>query len=608
MADASQLHVNASQRTLASSEGVRKRRALTACHHCRKRKVRCDMSNCGPPCTNCRLDRNMCIAAPNRRRSLKDAGPRYSERTSRATNQSAYQEIRPLVVQSGQWSDVESSQATVPASVYVAWPSAEEGSISDCAIPSYQEAQPSVYSNAATRAQQIHESVHQNIDNLEEHQINFEVRPESTNRTTVQLPTYIRQVPANFSQEDIEYLAKKKVFAVPNTWLRNSLLRCYVNWVHPYLPSLDLDEFLIVIESDDNSRGTVSLLVLYAVMFAGASFVDISYLQEAGYSTRLAARQDFFQRAKCLYDIKYELDRLRVVQALLLMSYCQAGHDNQMNNQYCDFDLPIPIEQDFDVAAFPLAVVSMLGGCEVLRNTDHQLQLARLCVEMTKLCQIMGEIFSTQYVTVTPKLGTTNEPTLVLIPNDSGEGTASRDRIQEKLEEWFKKLPSKLQSQTLQWMRPEQGEEVLFTHTSFLHMFYHAIFITLYCPLMTSPSQPVPVGIEIVRRRLRHSAASINRHAEDLQNQDLLSMLPSSSVTTLSIAAVNHLVESTISPGDQREHSLRRLWDCLAYLRSLGESHACARFAVVFLKLLTRQAGVLPPSTSANFQLEDFGP
>lgn len=48
----------------------------------------------------------------------------------------------------------------------------------------------------------------------------------------------------------------------------------------------------------DGSEGRVSLLVLYAVFLAGAAFVPERVLTANGYSSRLAARKDFFSQAK----------------------------------------------------------------------------------------------------------------------------------------------------------------------------------------------------------------------------------------------------------------------------------------------------------------------
>jgi hypothetical protein len=47
-----------------------KRRASKACQCCRSRKVRCNVTEHGAPCTNCRLDEVDCIVSESRRKKL----------------------------------------------------------------------------------------------------------------------------------------------------------------------------------------------------------------------------------------------------------------------------------------------------------------------------------------------------------------------------------------------------------------------------------------------------------------------------------------------------------------------------------------------------------
>ena len=47
-----------------------KRRASQACACCRARKVRCNVTEYGAPCTNCRLDEVDCVVSESRRKKL----------------------------------------------------------------------------------------------------------------------------------------------------------------------------------------------------------------------------------------------------------------------------------------------------------------------------------------------------------------------------------------------------------------------------------------------------------------------------------------------------------------------------------------------------------
>lgn len=112
------------------------------------------------------------------------------------------------------------------------------------------------------------------------------------------LPAYVNPLPESWSQREIQYVTDEQVLAPPESELRNALLQSYIEWVHPLCPLLDLHEFLFAIARPDGSGGSISLLVLWAVLFAGAAFVDNSYLALAGYTSRMGARRCFFRRAK----------------------------------------------------------------------------------------------------------------------------------------------------------------------------------------------------------------------------------------------------------------------------------------------------------------------
>ncbi|KAL4881626.1 hypothetical protein BJY04DRAFT_218070 [Aspergillus karnatakaensis] len=61
--------------THAAELPVRFRRAAVACTSCRRRKIRCDVTVSGSPCTNCRLDNDRCTIINLRRsKKLKNAG------------------------------------------------------------------------------------------------------------------------------------------------------------------------------------------------------------------------------------------------------------------------------------------------------------------------------------------------------------------------------------------------------------------------------------------------------------------------------------------------------------------------------------------------------
>jgi hypothetical protein len=110
------------------------------------------------------------------------------------------------------------------------------------------------------------------------------------------LPAYIADLPY-LPFEDVQYLAAKDVFEFPDVTLRNELLKTFVHNVYPYIPLLDLRPFLGAIACNDGSK-PVSLLLFHAVMFSSTAFIEPEHLHRAGYTSRKAARQEFYQKAR----------------------------------------------------------------------------------------------------------------------------------------------------------------------------------------------------------------------------------------------------------------------------------------------------------------------
>lgn len=112
------------------------------------------------------------------------------------------------------------------------------------------------------------------------------------------LPQFLRPLPSKIASEDVTYLHAKGALTLPALPLQNALLQAYVEYVHPFMPLMDLHPFLNVINNRDGFSGQTSLLLYHAVMFSATAFVEMRHLRDAGYSTRKAARKAFFQKTR----------------------------------------------------------------------------------------------------------------------------------------------------------------------------------------------------------------------------------------------------------------------------------------------------------------------
>lgn len=108
----------------------------------------------------------------------------------------------------------------------------------------------------------------------------------------------MRPLPSKIAPEDVQYLGVKGALTLPNVTLQNALLQCYVEYVYPYMPLIDLHNFLSIVDRRDGVNGQTSLLLYQSIMFSATAFVDMKHLREAGFSSRKAARKAFFQKTR----------------------------------------------------------------------------------------------------------------------------------------------------------------------------------------------------------------------------------------------------------------------------------------------------------------------
>ncbi|KAL2815065.1 fungal-specific transcription factor domain-containing protein [Aspergillus cavernicola] len=429
------------------------------------------------------------------------------------------------------------------------------------------------------------------------------------------LPAFIQKLPA-LADEDIQYLAAKEIFSLPDRRLQSELLRTFVLHVHPYLPVLDLPIFLEAIANNDG-YSHVSLLLFYAVMFSAIAFIDPAHIQRAGYTSRKAARQEFFRKARVLYDFDVEQDRIVLIQAVLLMTYWHENPDdpkdfrhwleialsqaalvttpnhetlpseitarglwkrvwwcmytrdrlNAMNLRRApvikdaEFTVLPPTLADFDIQQYPENVVGMLGNCEVLRRVDQQQQLAQMFIEKSKLCcTISGIIFP--------------------IATASNFSPAVFTHYIDALEEWQASLPADIQYRAPPSRSLSEGERALFAYRAWLKMIFLAASGALHRQNSQKPLQSDESG----ESNLHSVTRSIAGVAEGLHQLNLVHCLPTTTVGLLTPVLATHFMNIRSETPDLWRNAFQSLYQCMKVLEKLGEVYMLAESMAAFFQ------------------------
>lgn len=477
------------------------------------------------------------------------------------------------------------------------------------------------------------------------------------------LPDYIRALPPRLQKEDIDYLAMKGALTVPDVGLRNELIKSYIHYVHTYMPLLDLEDFLQVIAMNDGVH-RMSLLLFQAVMFAGTAFVDLKHLRAAGYHSRKSARKIFFQRTRLLYDFDYEVDRISLVQSLLLMTYWYETPDDQKDTWHWmgvslslahtiglhrdpgtsrmnarrqrmwkriwwstytrdrlialgmrrpmrvkddDCDVPMLTLDDFEFHPFSPEVIRMVGNSEVLQNPSRQRELALMFIEKAKLCLCVSHVLSAQYSVLSHKFGGTMETTMMLVPKKSAAEAFEVRRCDQELEDWLANLPCEIHYTHSTTSKLPEAEEVLHAHRALLKMVYLTTSSALHRPQVL-PAVPYPSMDaelqELSRKKVRFAAVEITNIASDLHKLDLTRYFPTTGVTVLLPAVIIHLLDIKSSDPSVRMTSLQRFYQCMRILQRLREIYASADFATSFLEAAIRKAGIQLTVAPSDVQAE----
>ncbi|TDZ20213.1 Cutinase transcription factor 1 beta [Colletotrichum orbiculare MAFF 240422] len=362
--------------TSASSPPVIRtfRRAAVACKACNLRKVRCTVTLSGPPCANCSVDGIACEVLGRKRRRNSDqlpasqlGGPTGGENSvlvipqraqpgskrrmlepptpGRARDHEEAVDAQDVRVPSAQSDDdrvrLNGLHAT-PSPSAIAESKTTDGRSAPAsrpydavrsALPSSQRARPDP--SDATEDSSAYAETLEGGKNREDGCMPFYPgdqrgpaflidlcepnRQSKDNHFMVPMPTIKALAP-----EDVNYLRSKGAFTLPPPRIRDELIRLYFHYVHPFAPILDANEFITEYE-----KGKQSLLLLWSMFVASASFVDDSLLTEDFYTSRRSLKRAVYQRAKALYDADYEKDKVALIQSCFLMGHWYTSSDDR---------------------------------------------------------------------------------------------------------------------------------------------------------------------------------------------------------------------------------------------------------------------------------------
>lgn len=476
--------------------------------------------------------------------------------------------------------------------------------------------------------------------------------------TSGHLPPYIRPLPRHLKPRDVQYLADKGALTIPDEPFRNELLRTYTYMVYPIMPAIDYEMFLQAIVMADG-RDPVSLLLFQAVMFAGVTFVDGKLLRERGYAGRKAARKELFGRVQLLYGLDCEPDRLSLLQAVLLMTYWYDSQADDKDTWYwmgvalgraqvlglhrepdpsrtpprarqlkrriwwsCvvrdrllalgirrpsrirneDFDVsPLTID-DFDLRAPTDPVAKILGHSKIIASGPaFRLELGVVCMDLTKLCLCLGRILHSQYsLTGNHAAGSEYLTRAIVIPTQSSTQRQDMAECDAELEEWLNNQDSR-SVYAAPGPEPEDTTDealrIIRIHKALLQMVYLTAVSILHRPLAFQPGCDGADGArkKASREKVTQAAVATTKLAFQLQANNKLRYLSTSSIPAFLSASLVHLMDIRSADEEVRNISIGRFYQCVQALQELQDMYGSADCAVQFLEGVLRKTDINVP-------------
>ncbi|KAJ5556295.1 fungal-specific transcription factor domain-containing protein [Penicillium frequentans] len=181
------------------------------------------------------------------------------------------------------------------------------------------------------------------------------------------------------------------------------------------------------------------------------------------------------------------------------------------------------------------------------------------------------------------------------------------EKCDEELSEWYRGLDpcsryTPYVSGSVQ--KEEEADKIIRLHQSTLHMIFPTALGILHRPQVVRGSSNADAGGNIrkmSRQKFTDAAIQITQLAYDMQLQNQLRYLSTSSIPAFISAALIHLFEIRSTQEEVRNLSICRFFQCVHVLHQLQEMYASADYAVYFLESVIQKTGIQVPMLSLTY-------
>ncbi|KAH9861699.1 hypothetical protein J1614_011452 [Plenodomus biglobosus] len=585
-----------------------KKRAKLACVTCNARRVKCDVTE-RQPCGNCVAGSVHCET----RESKRGKHPRKPR-----TDPEGPVEVKlsPKFLLSPQRHEDEVAASHVLASMSTNFHSPLNYTNNSTGGGQYQFAIPSVPSEHNSDLSRVESTQPDREDAVflgESSSLRYvteEPSPAAAERrqsvfrhavpSAAKAEAFVPQWEAERRRARMKALQAEGAFSFPPTAVREELLKAYFQWFHPHFAIIDETDFW-----DLHRDGSVSPLLLQAMLFIGVIHCGEGTLTSLGWGNRHRAKWLFYIRAKDIYDATYESNKIIVIQALFLMSFWRAGallekdarhwlgtaislsqtralHRSggetegkmtrlqrrlwwalYVRERQCGSALGLPNRiRDEDCDIEPLTASDFISAFGPSTSEINVHRYTAHIIGMVQLAIFLGKVVDAGYL-----------PKRTLLAED-------RLRIRDELYKWRANLPEVMQ------LNNDTGEQPCF-QASMLHLAYNNLLILLYrTSFLLDESSSADVSGNVALQ----AAARNSRIVEDMLPSGNIGHAQIHVITNLFNTLCIHVANLRRSTGINRTLAEHRAKLCLLGLQELQKTWEVTNWVLqLFFQYLDRE-------------------
>ena len=419
------------------------------------------------------------------------------------------------------------------------------------------------------------------------------------------MPAYIKPFPTTIDSEDVEYLRTKGVLNLPDRDIRDACLASYFQHVQPMYPIVEPARISSILAGTASNNEKLSLLLLYAFIFVGGTWIDVRLVRKSGFLSRNAFRKSIHRKMRLLYDADYENDRECLIQVFILWTFWFEGPNENKDGWHwigvalslsrviglhqtasqsnqtkaamnrlrrrlwwslatrdviCSFSLsrcPRIADLDYNVDMLevtdfesPKAPAAVLGT--IPQTLQHQQTVAQICVLYTKLVHIFGKICKAAYLESSCGKSSVLYSSQQLQGKDSininrkSSMTEQLALFQRHLDSWRQNVPDDLWHVSSIPSNMTGPESVEVVHRGLLSMMYYATVMVLHRPQMLSVN-PMDDGCDSSATPSPDPARTMVRFAARQIIQIAMDFYQEDMVKSLAATCITCLILASIS-------------------------------------------------------------